>query len=313
MTFTPTRWRSPPSSVTPRANAGSRLLFLGDAVGYYPQPEEVITTLSALPLAAALLGNHDATLLEPDAGGAATNVVTEVLGKQRKTLSEAGRTFLAQLSRRAEGDHWEAVHSTLAGSWDYVDSLARAQRELKRMSRPLLFFGHTHVPVIYLFTEHGGRWLSRSVPLTKEASSYRLPPNARATGQPRLGRATPRRCAAGVVRRLRRPDAHVGTLPRPLRRSRGAAAGAGGGLPQNASGAARAGPLSAHKGHTRRYRSRTGPGDAARAPRPHAALRRPTTRRAQAGRAVVRGAAELSNSDAGRRPVRPLRELPPVL
>ena len=170
-----------------------QVLFLGDAVGYYPQPEEVITTLSALPLAAALLGNHDATLLEPDAGGAATGMVTEVLGKQRKTLGEAGRTFLAQLSRRAEGDHWEAVHSTLAGSWDYVDSLARAQRELERMSRPLLFFGHTHVPVIYLFTEHEGRWLSRSVPLTKEASSYRLPPNAWAlvnpgsVGQPRDG------------------------------------------------------------------------------------------------------------------------------
>ncbi len=169
------------------------VLFLGDAVGYYPQPDEVIATLSALPLAAALLGNHDAMLLEPDAGGAATSVVTEVLGKQRKTLSASSRTFLKGLSRRAEADGWEAVHSTLEGSWGYVDSLARAQSEPARMSRPLLFFGHTHVPVIYLFTEHQGEWLSRSVPLTKEASSYRLPPNAQAlvnpgsVGQPRDG------------------------------------------------------------------------------------------------------------------------------
>ncbi len=169
------------------------VIFLGDAVGYYPQPEEVIATLSALPLAAALLGNHDAMLLEPDTGGAATGVVTEVIGKQRRTLSRSARTFLAGLSGRAEADGWEAVHSTLEGSWDYVDSLARAQSEPARMSRPLLFFGHTHVPVVYLFTEHQGEWLSRSVPLTKEASSYRLPPNARAlvnpgsVGQPRDG------------------------------------------------------------------------------------------------------------------------------
>lgn len=176
-----------------RTKRWQQVLFLGDAVGYYTQPEEVITTLGTLPLAVALLGNHDAMLLDPDAGGAATGVVKDVLGKQRKTLSTASRTFLTGLVGRAEGDDWEAVHSTLSGSWDYVDSLERARSEPERMSRNLLFFGHTHIPVIYLFTEHQGQRLSRSVPLTKEASSYRLPPNARilvnpgSVGQPRDG------------------------------------------------------------------------------------------------------------------------------
>ena len=170
-----------------------QVIFLGDAVGYYPQPEEVVQTLQTLPLTAALLGNHDEILLEPAAEGAARSVVTEVLDKQRSRLNGSARSFLAGLSHHAFGESWEAVHSTLAGGWGYIDSLERARSEPPRMSRPLLLFGHTHLPIIYLFTEHGGQKLSRSIPLTKEKTSFRLPPNARvlfnpgSVGQPRDG------------------------------------------------------------------------------------------------------------------------------
>lgn len=170
-----------------------RVIFLGDAVGYYPQPEEVVTALASLPLEAALLGNHDAILVESDSGEGAHSLVAEVLAAQRRSLSATATAFLSGLSRYASGTGWEAVHSTLSGSWDYVDSLGRAQQEPGRMLRPLLFFGHTHVPIIYLFTDASGRRLSRSVPLTKDATLYRLPPNARilvnpgSVGQPRDG------------------------------------------------------------------------------------------------------------------------------
>lgn len=170
-----------------------RVIFLGDAVGYYPQPEEVVAALRSLPLEAALLGNHDAILLGSDTGAGAHGLVMDVLALQRESLSAASKTFLSGLSRHVRGGGWEAVHSTLLGSWDYVDSLARAQREPEHMSGHLLFFGHTHVPVIYLFTDLEGRQLTRSVPLTQEKTRYRLPPNARvlfnpgSVGQPRDG------------------------------------------------------------------------------------------------------------------------------
>ena len=170
-----------------------QVIFLGDAVGYYPQPEEVVATLRSLPLAAALLGNHDAILLEARAGEFARSVVTDILNKQRASLSRVARTFLAQLTPHAGGSDWEAVHSTLSGSWDYLDSLERAQHEPARMTRPLLFFGHTHIPIVYLFLEHLGQRLCRSLPLRKDTTVYRLPPNARilvnpgSVGQPRDG------------------------------------------------------------------------------------------------------------------------------
>lgn len=170
-----------------------QVIFLGDAVGYYPQPREVIAALQSLPLAAALLGNHDALLLEPTTDAAPTNLVSLVLDRQRGTLNASERAFLGGLERHALGAGWEAVHSTLAGSWDYIDSLERAHQEPSRMSQPLLLFGHTHVPILYLFTERQGRRLSRSVPLSKTKSVYRLPPNAQvlfnpgSVGQPRDG------------------------------------------------------------------------------------------------------------------------------
>lgn len=170
-----------------------QVIFLGDAVGYYPQPREVIATLQSLPLAAALLGNHDALLLEPTTDAAPTNLVVEVLDKQRGALNASERAFLSGLERHALGSGWEAVHSTLVGSWGYIDSLERAHQEPPRMSQPLLLFGHTHMPILYLFTERGGRKLSRSVPLSKAKTVYRLPPNAQvlfnpgSVGQPRDG------------------------------------------------------------------------------------------------------------------------------
>lgn len=170
-----------------------QVIFLGDAVGYYPQPEEVVATLQTLPLTAALLGNHDAILLQTADHASARSVVTDILTQQRHRLSRAARTFLTQLALHAESTPWEAVHSTLAGSWEYLDSLERAQRESARMTRPLLFFGHTHIPVVYLFLEHEGQKLCRSIPLVKEKTVYRFPPNAQilfnpgSVGQPRDG------------------------------------------------------------------------------------------------------------------------------
>ncbi len=170
-----------------------QVIFLGDAVGYYPQPEEAVSLLQTLPLTAAILGNHDAILLETTGSSGFRSVVTDVLDRQRTQLPGTSRNFLTQLTRHAYGETWEAVHSTLAASWDYIDSLERAQSEPPKMTRPLLFFGHTHVPIIYLFIDNNGQRLSRSIPLTKEKTSFRLPPNAQvlfnpgSVGQPRDG------------------------------------------------------------------------------------------------------------------------------
>lgn len=185
------------------AQRWERVIFLGDAVGYYPDPEAVIERLRGLPLEAALLGNHDALLLRLGQGTApqGRSLVTEVLARQRESLSGEALRFLTTLQPTAHGDGWEAVHGARSEPWRYLSSLSHAEGELPYLTRDLLFFGHTHVPAIYAFTELGGTPLSRSVPLRRPpitdprtpGATYRLPPNARvfvnpgSVGQPRDG------------------------------------------------------------------------------------------------------------------------------
>lgn len=131
-----------------------RALFLGDAVGYYPDPEAVITRLRELPLEAALLGNHDALLLRTPQGTEAheqheRNVVTDVLRRQRAELSEGALRFLKALQPAVTRAAWEAVHGARSEPWRYLSSLRHAERELPALNRDLLFFGHTHVPAVY--------------------------------------------------------------------------------------------------------------------------------------------------------------------
>jgi predicted phosphodiesterase len=194
-----------------------RALFLGDAVGYYPDPEAVIGRLRELPLEATLLGNHDALLLHLHTSQGHTsqgpnacehnrernrerngerNVVTDVLRRQRAELSKGALRFLTTLRPTVVRATWEAVHGARSEPWRYLSSLRHAERELSALSRDLLFFGHTHVPAVYAFTEYGTLALSRSVPVSVRPDTpvtYRLPPNARtlinpgSVGQPRDG------------------------------------------------------------------------------------------------------------------------------
>lgn len=174
-----------------------QVIFLGDAVGYYADAEGVIKTLQSLPLAVGLVGNHDAVLLRGEASASGRALVNDILARQRRELSADAKAFLARLTPDARTTQWEAVHSTLAKTWDYVNTLERALLERPRMTRDLLFFGHTHVAILYLFTEaetpNGPQLLSRSVPLTRAQTVYRLPPKAQiminpgSVGQPRDG------------------------------------------------------------------------------------------------------------------------------
>lgn len=171
------------------------VVFLGDAVGYYPHPEQAVQRLIELAPRVAILGNHDATLLaildgevvqQRDAG-----LVVDVLMRQADKMSDESIAFLRGLRTHVLTGSWEAAHGALRQPWEYITSLAAAQANLERMERPLLFVGHTHTPKIFAAVESGGQVLWRTVTFRHDLGHYRLPPFARvlanpgAVGQPR--------------------------------------------------------------------------------------------------------------------------------
>ncbi len=173
-----------------------QVVFLGDAVGYYPHAEEVVQRLIALDPAVRILGNHDSALLELVNGDRgdhwAAGVVMNVLERQLVTLSGDSLRFLGALVPRHSQHGFEAAHGALAQQWDYLSTVTAAQANVGLMTEKLLFVGHTHVPKVFATVTRGPQELWRTVTFKESGgSTYRLPPLARtianpgAVGQPR--------------------------------------------------------------------------------------------------------------------------------
>lgn len=179
-----------------RARGFDDVIFLGDAVGYYPHAEESVQLLIELAPSVRVLGNHDSALLELAYGERgeywAAGVVMEVLDRQLTTLSSDSIRFIESLSEKSALGDLVAVHGALTRPWDYLDTQAAAEANFKLMSEPILLVGHTHVPKLFATASHAGQELWRTLNFREPAgSSYRLPPLARvianpgAVGQPR--------------------------------------------------------------------------------------------------------------------------------
>lgn len=138
-----------------------KLIFLGDAVGYYPAPEATVRTLQALEPSVAILGNHDAMVLElmgkhqaePEIHEMARSngTVGMVIRHHHEQLSPESLAFLAALDDRYVSDNrsWEATHGSFYQPWAYLSSLLKAQQHFPLMETRLCFVGHTHVPVVF--------------------------------------------------------------------------------------------------------------------------------------------------------------------
>ena len=168
------------------------LWFLGDAIGYGPDPEACVQRLRALEPAIWLAGNHDwaalgkldSTTFNPEARFAA-----EWTGRQ---LSESSRAFLEdRLPRldRPEQDLTLVHGSPRHPIWEYILDAGVAASCFAAFETMACLFGHTHVPVVYEEGVDGaarlryqpGEWLSL------EGSRFLANPGS--VGQPRDGDA----------------------------------------------------------------------------------------------------------------------------
>ncbi len=126
------------------------LVFCGDAVGYYPDPNEVCALLSERR-AIAVRGNHDAIVLGellPEAG--AESLIA--LDWTRSALSKENRAWLAAApdEQRIRGDGVEIIIRH-ASPWDLTTYLHRDSPALTRVALEpgqWLLVGHTHRPMV---------------------------------------------------------------------------------------------------------------------------------------------------------------------
>lgn len=184
-----------------RKRRWDRVIFLGDAVGYYCQPEEVIQQLQQLDIAVAILGNHDQMLLDMrDQSRQSENlgildeydlgVVRPVIKHHTKIISESSVQFLRKLKSAHVDEDFQATHGALMQQWMYLDSQGKAERNKEYLERPICLVGHTHTPCVFAVVETPKKDMWRTIDFVGNAN-YRIPPKAQlffnpgSVGQPR--------------------------------------------------------------------------------------------------------------------------------
>lgn len=134
-----------------------RFVFLGDYVGYGPEPQEVVERImeSTSRGAIAVAGNHDQAVA--DTRESMTSDAELAMTWTRGQLGPAAREFLASLPMRFEDDTRLYVHASpqTYPAWIYVNDGPAAKRALEASRAQTVFCGHTHLPALHGITATG--------------------------------------------------------------------------------------------------------------------------------------------------------------
>ncbi len=173
------------------------ILFLGDAVGYGPDPGPCVDLLRELADAYpfwGVRGNHDAAVLDDRELEHFNPHARAALLWTREQLSEDQQAFLATLPLMQELETGELmVHASPLDpdGWEYITQIFEAREVLEYVANWIVLVGHTHIQVAYV--ETGGRIQVHTgdvegdpspIPLD-QASRYLINPGS--VGQPRDG------------------------------------------------------------------------------------------------------------------------------
>ncbi|MGB9823777.1 MAG: metallophosphoesterase family protein [Candidatus Hydrothermia bacterium] len=165
-----------------------KIICLGDFVGYYTRPNQVIELINE-ELAFAVLGNHDHGILHPQEIAFYFNdLAREALFYNIKILSKESLEFLKGLPLIQEWGEILFVHGTPSDPDDfrYIYSSTQAARELRLVPSKIIFVGHTHIPFIFSYDVEKDRISMHDTSVRfEEGRKYMINPGS--VGQPRDG------------------------------------------------------------------------------------------------------------------------------
>ena len=142
-----------------------RLVFLGDLVGYGPDPDWVLDKVEQLIQngAQAVRGNHDRAVAVPD--GVLNSAARQVIDWTVNRLSARQKLLLAELPMTLQDEDTFFVHASANDpqDWLYVTDANRAMPSFRVSSAQLMFCGHVHVPALYS-QDRAGRVMAHDIP-----------------------------------------------------------------------------------------------------------------------------------------------------
>jgi predicted phosphodiesterase len=173
------------------------IFFLGDAVGYGPEPNESVKLLNA-ECENMIAGNHDWGVLGLADTGSFNEYARLALAWTRGVLTAGNNEILRASPLKSEISELAIalVHATPCEpeSWHYLLTLSDAEINFKHMHTDVCFIGHSHKPFVIERDRSGALHMDRQGMRKKEGSRYIV--NVGSIGQPRDG--DPRACY-GIV------------------------------------------------------------------------------------------------------------------
>jgi len=172
-----------------------RFLILGDIVGYGAEPNAVIERVRGLSPIVLIRGNHDKVASGVELPEAFNPAALQSAAWTYETLTTVNRNWLRALPSGPAliDDTVEICHGTPDDEDEYLFSATEAMRLSKSASRPVCFFGHTHVAVSYTVCADRAQVETVETRLDQECVTVAIKPgrqyliNPGAVGQPRDG------------------------------------------------------------------------------------------------------------------------------
>jgi len=168
-------------------NRIDRIVCLGDMVGYGPHPAEVLQSVHS-HVDAMTMGNHDAAVCGKIDPVRFNLHAREMVLWTRAALGPQATAFLGTLPLMLKGPDFLCAHGDFAApaAFRYIVEPQDALPSWSAVLEPLLFVGHSHVPLIHVMGQSG-------TPHTVAAEDFLLEPgkryivNAGSVGHPRDG------------------------------------------------------------------------------------------------------------------------------
>lgn len=165
------------------ANGCTSYACLGDVVGYNADPAACLDIVREMGCP-VVKGNHDADCGHDTSLEQMNPVAANALLWTREQLTPDQRQWLARLRMVRQVHDFTIVHSTLdqPTSWNYVNNKFDAMANFSYQISNVCFYGHTHVPRVYMKNAHMQELPPTTISL-EEGAKYFI--NTGSVGQPR--------------------------------------------------------------------------------------------------------------------------------
>jgi predicted phosphodiesterase len=163
----------------------THFVCLGDVVGYNANPHECMERVRELDCP-TVKGNHDEQASVSKSSTDFNELAERAIKWTRDKLTEKDKQWLRDLPFQKQVRDFTIVHATLdtPAQWGYVFNNLDAAASFTYQHTTVCFFGHTHVPMVFIRDEGVRRELIDHIRI-EPAKKYFI--NVGSVGQPRDG------------------------------------------------------------------------------------------------------------------------------